>query len=351
LMAVLIFTDGKQTKYYLLGGIFVGLAINSKYTAFLSVAPLLITHYMRSRDTEELIDKNILLCLAVIPVAFLVTSPYVLLEFNRFMADLIYEARHYAAGHVGAESQTATSYFLYGKYLFTKGYGVIPIIFSGLGLIWLFRRDPWKAAVIAAFPLLLYLFVGRYRVFFPRNLVATLPFLSLLSGAFVCFTYKAAMEKLPLPSKAGRTIVVNIVLVMVLSGSVWQQTGFAVDHIEKITLPDTRWVSLKWVEKNLPPGSRIGREHYTPPIEKYTGKFDAVYLGFIVLVESPHAVRGLDYLILSSGDYGRYLWQKDRYPEEFRAYIDFFENNELIKEFIPDDENLGGPRISIYKMR
>ncbi|HJP39515.1 MAG TPA: glycosyltransferase family 39 protein [Gammaproteobacteria bacterium] len=351
LMAVLIFSNGKKARYYLLGGVFTGLAVNSKYTAFVSVAPLLLAHYLQSRDSNGWVDKNIIMCLVAVPIAFFVTSPYVILNFDRFMADIIYEARHYVSGHPGAESHTSTSYYLYGKYLVTKGYGVFPMIFAGFGLAWLLRKAPWKAAMIVAIPLLIFLFVGRYKVFFPRNLVVAIPFLSLLSGAFLLFVYKVSVEKLHFISMPVRAVAVSLVLVAVLAGSVWQQTVFALNHIETITLPDTRWASLKWIEKNLPAGSRIGREHYTPPVEKFTNKFDAAYLGFIVVVNNPQAIKDFDYMIVSSGDYGRYLWQQDVYPKEFQAYLDFFASHELVKEFVPDHEKLEGPRISIYKIR
>jgi len=351
LMAVMVYTNGKSAKYYLLAGIFVGLAVNSKYTAFVSIAPLLIVHYMQSRESRKWFDKNLILCLIAVPVAFFITTPYVILDFNRFIADILYEARHYAKGHAGAESFTSTSYYLYARSLIRDGYGPIPMVFSGLGLLWLLRKAPWKAAVIASIPVLIYLFVGRYKVFFPRNLVVAVPFLALLGGAFVFFIHQAALKKFLFLSKPGGRVVSCLILAAVLSAGVWQQTVHAVSHIRMITLPDTRWVSLKWIEKNIPAGSRIGREHYTPPVERYTDKFDTVYLGFVAVVESPLALRNLDYMIVSSGDYGRYLWQQDRYPAESKAYLKFFATHHLIKEFIPDQETLGGPRISIYKMR
>jgi 4-amino-4-deoxy-L-arabinose transferase-like glycosyltransferase len=351
LMAVLIYSEGKNTKYYLLGGIFVGLAISSKYTAFVSVAPLLIAHYTKSHARKDWIDKNVIMYLIAIPVVFLITSPYVLLDFDSFMAEIESLAATYRSGHPGAQSDTVTSYYLYGEYLFAQGYGIVPMVFAGFGLIWLLRNAPWKAAIIAATPIFLYIFIGRYKVFFPRNIVATVPFLSLLSGAFVVLGYRALMERLLILSKRWRAIVINLALVLILLACVWQQAVLAVNHIEKITLPDTRWVSLIWIEKNLPPSSRIGREHYTPPVEMYTEKFNAVYLGFFGAIKQPNVARNLDFIIVSSGDYLRFLWQRDIYPEESKAYLEFFESHELVKEFIPDNEKLGGPRISIYRGR
>lgn len=194
LMAVLIYTEGKKTKYYLLGGIFVGLAISSKYTAFIFVIPLLVAHYKQSRGDKIWIDRDIIVYLIAIPIAFFLTTPYAVLDYKSFITAIWFEAVHYSSGHLGHESFTRTSFYLYGNYLITKGYGTIPIIFAGLGLIWLLRKAPWKAAIIVVTPIFLYIFVGRYKVFFPRNLVATIPFLSLLSGFFFSHYMKRLLK-------------------------------------------------------------------------------------------------------------------------------------------------------------
>ncbi len=300
LMAVLIYTEGKKTKYYLLGGVFVGLAISSKYTAFICVTPILVAHYTQSRGDKVWIDRNLIVCLITIPIAFLLTTPYAVLDYKSFIAAIWFEAIHYSSGHLGYESFTSTSFYLYGNYLITKGYGTIPIIFAGLGLIWLLRKAPWKAAIIVVIPIILYIFVGRYKVFFTRNLVATIPFLSLLSGFFIFALYETLTKKLFFLSKPTRELVVTLALVIVLISSVWQQIVIVLDHIAFITLPDTRWVSIKWIKKNLPSGSIVGRERYTPPIEKYTEKFNISYFrSFDVGYLDYSVVKNLDYMIVS----------------------------------------------------
>jgi hypothetical protein len=284
-------------------------------------------------------------------LAFLVTSPYVLLDVNSFLADLRELSATYSAGHPGATSGTANSYLLYGRNLLQDGYGVAPTIFALLGLVWLLRANRWEAAIIAATPVLLYLFIGRYVVFFPRNVVAAIPYLALLSGAFFHLAYRASTERLPVPATRAATPTVFLLVAAILAGSVWRQADAAIDHIRTITLPDTRWVSLEWIQANMLPGTRIGREHYTPPIERFSDQFDVVYLGFFGAIKQPDAVAGLTYMIVSSGDYERFLYERERYPTESAAYLKFFETHELVKEFIPDGEELGGPRISIFRVR
>ena len=107
--------------------------------------------------------------------------------------------------------------------------------------MWLLGKAPWKAAIIAVTPVLIYIFVGRDKTFFPRNLVLAIPFLSLFGGAFIYFVYRLCIERLSSLSRPSRKVIINVILVLVLSISVSPQAVLAVDHIETITLPDTRW--------------------------------------------------------------------------------------------------------------
>jgi len=100
----------------------------------------------------------------------------------------------------------------------------------------------------------------------------------------------------------------------------------------------------------MPTGSHIGREHYTLPIEKYTERFHVSYLGYFAVVSKPKELNNLDYMIVSNGDYDRFLNSVSKYPKEARIYNSFSKNNQLIYKFIPDGITLGGPEISVYKI-
>lgn len=126
-------------------------------------------------------------------------------------------------------------------------------------------------------------------------------------------------------------------------GGLYGQIARAWEEIHLITLPDIRWVSLQWIQANLPSGARIGREHYTPPIEAFTDRYDAEYLGYFAVARQPNAV-------VSGQDYERYVNQPGDYPEEAEAYNEFVARNELVKEFVPERRTLGGPTIRIYKV-
>jgi hypothetical protein len=103
---------------------------------------------------------------------------------------------------------------------------------------------------------------------------------------------------------------------------------------------------------NLPSGSIVGREPFTPPVEKYTGKFNIRYFDIFDLAYLDYSVvKKLDYMILSFFSYGKFLNNSHVYLEEAKAYKEFFKTHELVKEFIPDGKTLGGPRIRVYKIK
>jgi hypothetical protein len=118
-------------------------------------------------------------------------------------------------------------------------------------------------------------------------------------------------------------------------------------------LPDTRWVGLKWIEEHLPAGSHILRERYTPPLEKYSGKFHVSYAGMFPVARglgNATEIPSIDYVVVSSGDYARFVDHPDIYPAQAQAYNDFFARNDLVKEFHSDNNTMSGPTIRVYRI-
>ena len=188
------------------------------------------------------------------------------------------------------------------------------------------------------------------------DVVMTLDYMLVSSGDYNRFITNKLDGSMAIGSFVGmpkrrRFALANFGLVAVLAGSIWHQAFVSINHIAEINLPDTRWVSIEYIERSLPPGSRIGREHYTPPIEQYSDKFITEYLGHQAVAVKPDVVMTLDYMLVSSGDYNRFITEPNKYPDGSMAYRKFFEQHELVKEFIPDGNKLTGPRIGIYKIR
>lgn len=354
LMAVMVYTKGNKCRYYLAGGIFAGFAISSKYSAFPSVLPMIIAHLFQARENRHYISKNIIVGLLAVPAAFLIASPYALLDYKTFFEGIIFQKNAYTGGFKGAESSTSTSFIPYFDNLLTEGYGVIPTVLALAGICLLTIKDYWKALLLFSVPLVLFLFFGAYKVFFPRNIVAVIPFLSLFSG-FCIFTIiewgQRRLINFVKPAwQAGMLFLCSVVLVVM---SIYGQALSTASEVRYMTLPDTRWIAVQWIKKNLPAGIRIGREHYTPPIEKYSDNYRVIYLDLFGLLraEDSGIIPFIDFIILSSGDYARFVEHPDGYPNEAYRYNAFFSTHELVKEFAPDRETTSGPTIRIYRLK
>lgn len=351
LIAALIYTRGPRLRYSLLAGIFVGFAISSKYTAFAAALPLVIAHLHHARQRGWRMILPLVVGLLIIPVAFVLTTPYAILDKPAFDEAIEYEQEHYREGHPGHESETSSSYGQYAGYLLDEGYGMPAMALAGIGLLWLGVKDWQRALFLLSFPLLLFLFVGQYKVWFARNIVSIVPFLALFGGFCVYSLVGIVQRSLArrgLPAAGWTTAALLAATLIVVS--MYGQAARSVNEIRLLTLPDSRWVSLQWIRANLPPGVRIGREHYTPPIEEFTDAYRAEYLGYFAVPQRMQDIQRMDYMVVSSLDYERYVERPGDYPREARAYNSFFAEHQLVKEFVPDNTTLGGPTIRIYKI-
>jgi hypothetical protein len=73
-------------------------------------------------------------------------------------------------------------------------------------------------------------------------------------------------------------------------------------------------------------------------------------LGFFSLTrrKAVSKIPSLDYVVLSSYNFERFLEDAERYPRQAATYEAFFREQRLVKEFVPDGVSLGGPRILIF---
>jgi 4-amino-4-deoxy-L-arabinose transferase-like glycosyltransferase len=350
LMAALVLARGPRFAYYLLGGVFAGLAMSSKYTAALAILPLVTAHAYQARRGHGWVNRDLSLALVAVPATLVLTSPYLVLDFPHFWADFQGISEHYRGGHADAEAAGARSWHLYGGMLWGEGYGVAPTLLAGLGLGWLLvRREWWKAALLASFPIALLAFVGAYKVYFARNVVPLVPFLAVLSGVGVFET--AGWVGRRLQSRAPAQWVAAGVAALLVLGGVWSQAAHAQERIETVTRTDTRWLATRWVEEHVPAGACIAREGLTPPIEDHTDRYR------VELLQSSNVFERLagagcppEYLILSSFNYNRYLRNAQAYPEEASAYRSFFAAHQPLAEFVPNGKTTGGPVIRIYRL-
>jgi 4-amino-4-deoxy-L-arabinose transferase-like glycosyltransferase len=355
LMAIKLLKSGGKGKYYLLSGACAGCAMGCKYTALFAVLPMIVAHIqmVKGKPITDWLDKNIILGVLTAPIVFLITTPYAILDYDNFIKTMAFMRLQYTAGHSGAESSGNSSLLLYVSALTKDGYGIGPTLFAIIGLLVLLVKDRWQALLLLVFPLALLLYVGQYKTFFLRNVVAMIPFMALFTSIAI---YYAANEITAAISKMTQAITYNSIMAVVLSVCtvcvVAPPAMTSVRQLVRKTLPDTRWIATKWILDNYKSKLKVGREWYTPPIEEYSTNFSVTNLecGKVVQDSNARIVSEQDYVVLSSDVYDRFVKYPDKYPEMAEGYSKFFANHKLVKEFTPDWKTVGGPTIRIYKI-
>jgi len=342
---------------YVGAAVATGLAAGTKYTAAFALAPLLAAHFLgpwpsRPAPWRRVADPRLLAAIVLVPLVFLATTPYALLDREAFARDVGFEGSHYATGHAGAEAE-GTSRGAYLKVLWSD-LGPEGTLLVVLGAALLARRDPRGLAVVLAFPLVYLLFIGRFPVYFPRNLAPVIPMFALLAAAGLATPFRAALAAPRGERRRTAWIAVALAVGIVGAVDVVRHAALSVAQVRTATLPDTRWDALRWVSRNVPPGARVVREPHTPEVELLTvegqPRLAVRALQWSVTDLDPREIAAFDYVLVSDAMYGRFLKDPARYPARAARYRALFEALTLEGEFAPEPGHTTGPVVRVYRV-
>ena len=145
-------------------GVFAGLSASVKYTGILVLFALYAALALRRTPGWGLQAGY---ATAVAVVAFVLTTPGVLLETPKFVADFTYEMRHTATGQELFFAGTSSG-FVYHLANLSVGIGLVLASMGIAGLGWAaYRRHAWTL-VLLAFMIPYYLLIGRAEVKYMR---------------------------------------------------------------------------------------------------------------------------------------------------------------------------------------
>jgi len=217
--------QGGARKWSLLAGAALGAAASTQYTAAPALLLLPLAHGLRW--------KPLLQSLGAAGAAFVLGSPYVLLDFPRFWAS-ISEMSYMSLFRYEAQSQIARSALL-NVWNFA-GEGGIAGALALLGLGALLRKDRRLAALLAL-PVAVHagLIAASPDGGWQRYLLCIYPGLALLAAHGVKATGRAWVGALAL-----------------LPGLIQSSM-----YVRYVLQPDTRTLSAEWLERNIPAGATL----------------------------------------------------------------------------------------------
>ncbi|WP_162292493.1 ArnT family glycosyltransferase [Candidatus Promineifilum breve] len=332
LMAVHVFQGGR-TWAYVAAGIAVGLTASAKYNGALVAVVVPAAHFLRV-GWAGWRDYRLYLAGVLSVLAFAATTPYALLDYPAFLEGMRFEAQHYATGHTGMEGAPAGWYasFLWAT---TGPLVVLALVQIGRGL--LARSRP--ILLLSAFPLTYFLFITRFTVRNDRTILPLLPFLFLLAAWLLLDTW-AATRKLSPNARRWAAVAWGLALLILVAWPARQVAAFVGD----LHAPQVRAEAALWLADHAPAGARIALESYAPYVDPARYDVTAVH----ELIENPpqwYVDEGFDYLIASSGLYGRYFMAPQEHPDEVALYNALFDRFPLIQRF-----DSGRLEIRIYRV-
>ncbi|MDP2307033.1 MAG: glycosyltransferase family 39 protein [Pseudomonadota bacterium] len=226
--------DGR-IRTAVIAGVLAGLATSTKYNAALLCAPLTLAAILSPGSTVRLLAA----AAAAMVGAFLVGTPFALLDPSTFVHDFRYELAHLAAGH-HVDIGNAWMHHLSASLRWGLGAPLLAAGLFGIGVA--FATDRREALVFYSFPILYFLAIGRGETAFFRYILPVVPFLCVAAGAVVA---RVARERGP---AAGGVLLLALAAPTALS---------TVRALNLLAAGDTRDAMGTWIEANVPSGATL----------------------------------------------------------------------------------------------
>ena len=350
------------TKPYLLAGLFLGLAVTSKFYGVFAASSIVAAHFMNKHSLKNSVMLLLLAMLASLFGAF-ISGPFMFLDFGTMIDDVFGEARE---THLSA---TAPGFWVdilwFTQVLIKEGVGVVLFLFAVLGIALSCRARRNELIILLVSPVLLITFLAALSLRWDRWVLSLIPFLALFAAAFLdeCFNKISNFSTQPI-----RLAAYLAVLIL----AIYSPANAALTEIKDLEKPDARDIAFKWICDHVKSGSGIFVEMHGPQLDRNSYRIvkvgndhrlriiDSNSDGFNNVV--PHgyysnvsslddlSANGVDYVVLSSlEDRMKASRFPGLYKKELTKYQELFQSSELLFDTsaIP---YIRGPRIEVYKI-
>jgi len=272
LVGCLLVAERGALGHWVLAGAAIGAATATKYTAGAMLATLGLAALLRltapapgggtaargrearGRDPFGRVVAGLACAGGAFALAFLILNPFALLDAREFASEVVGQGGQ--AGAVAKLGQTEVPGWLYYLWTLTWGLGWLPAVALFAGALLAARADWRRTALLAVFPLLLFLFLGAQARYFGRWLLPAYPALVILAAYATVRLADALGARTP----ARRTaVVVALGALLVLQGLASTVRVNAV-----LARADTRALAREWLDARALPGTRLVLEPFVP---------------------------------------------------------------------------------------
>lgn len=349
-----------------LSGFFGGLAVATKYPAVVMAPIILMVTYVGRGSGGRHLSQPLIAGGGFLIGAF-IGSPFLFLDFGTVLSDVLREHRPTHVSATGTGFLGNMLWYVQKPLAGSLGLAGLCLAVAGV-ILCLWRRERHCWALIA-FPCIFLIFVALLHLRWDRWIIPVLPFLCILAScAFsFCIDFLAKRQRHRAGMAWGISLVVVTLAPLVYRGVVQQR---------EIAGKDTITLARDWVVQNVPQGSRVLIEMYSPHLPKLAYEFYVVETGSgnLVRVDTarisdqvvypPYTRIGevdsvetiienhIQYVVLADG-YDRYLEDMRRFPEYARVverYQKVMELGEAVYEVAAVAGRNRGPTMRVYRL-
>jgi hypothetical protein len=240
--------------------------------------------------------------------AFLLGTPYALLDFSHFWDPVQDELRHAHEARTLDFEGTSPGWVYYLLYGFPAGLGGMGTLAALVGLGVAGARRERGDVLLLTWCFLFYFVVGAAKDHFIRYLIPLLPALAVLTARWLWLVWSdgetlEARQPANPPTRQrfrlGRVVAGLVAVLVVLSCGIK-----SLAYLRLFDPPDARTEVAQWFRQTVPPGTRVGLSDwpwfYTPPLVPANGG-------------SADAARDL---FVKDPESGRYAWVWLRFQPE-----------------------------------
>ena len=362
--------QGRGLRRLTAGAVVVGLAASTKYNLGILVLPATVAALYAGRPVVNAAVAaggsalrtwiRLLALRLYLPMglAFVFASPFIVLDWRRFVEQFSRQSTIVQRGWLGFEN-VGNGYWYNLNVNLAGALGLVLLLLALAGLAWaLWRRAPLDL-MLAPTIIVYFAYVSSWNELADRYMLLLVPLLLLLAARVcsVLWRVRPAWHRALAPSAAA---LVALAIALPLMDSL--------AHNRALADPDVRERAKAWVERTIEPGATIASETLGPPLVcrldlpyyRDEGVRPVYYRLRRLKLPLPgepatqHTMRWLtdhrvEYVILSSAVYERVLAAPDHYPRLVIFYAALERRSDLVRVFAPRSGERG-PVIKVYRL-
>jgi 4-amino-4-deoxy-L-arabinose transferase-like glycosyltransferase len=368
--AVGLAAERRAARLLAAGAVAAGLATSTKYNLGMLVLPATVAAVLSCRpevarraaagSRAALVWLRVLVLRVYVPmaVAFVVASPFVVLDAPRFLRDFRRQNQIMDRGWLGFEHAGNGFWYNVTPNL-TGAIGVVLVVLAVAGVAWALWRRTRLDLLLAPYVVVYFLYIGTWKELADRYLLPIVPLLLLLA-------VRLCVELALRWPRARRFAVPAVVVVLAVAFVAPLAASVAFDR--ELSGRDTREIAREWIQHHVAAGSLIAVENYGPPLVREdelghyrAGGLDPVAYRILRLQlpapGTPDRTRdigvlrrqGVQYVVVSSRVYDRVRAAPEEYPTAVAFYDQLGEKAQLVKEFRPGAGERG-PVLKLYRL-